>query len=595
MATKVQDQVKRWHDRISTSKRWKDSICEAAGWERFISEFEGNYDVVLGNIHVPPINEVWAYVQATKANLFFRNPYITVNAKKTGSILGAAIIEAAINYLWRHLKIKQEVELEIIDTELVGHGINKVGNNVKTTGSGNELRIESEKLFANRVSWRDLLWNVGTKRAGVDSHWMTQRIWKPTEDVKKEYGAAASKLVGSAYPSADDKWTKGTIYKDDLNYSAIWEIWDARDRQILTLADENSEKYLADPRPWPEYLSEFPFQILSFNEIPDKPYPLSGIAPWEPQILETIKIFTQALNHMKRWNRQMLIKNGTMDDAAKDKYSKGIDGSVLDVTGDPQTMAKAIDYGSLPPEIYGILDRLDAIKRSVNGQPEFERGGTLRTSSRTKGELELIEAGASNRTDLKLDRIETHCENIARQLIAHMQNHFDLDQVVRITGNEPQDIIDAFGDRFDVASQSIKFNKKDIVGEYDIEVRAGSTLPLDKKTRDSILDRVIELSVPLASAPSIPPFLTEVIKERLKAYDIKGLEEAFDRQSQAMAQAAEAKSGEVDADTQKTLAEAKKREAQSTQITVDTAITGAEAMAKATDVFEPEELAVGSE
>lgn len=583
-----------WDDRISVSGKWKDQIADENKWETYPKQYKGTYDVVLGNQYVPPINEVYSYVESSKASLFANNPYIAVNAKKTGTIMGAYIWEALLNHDWDEMHIKEDVELEIDDALLIGHGWNKVGNNVKTTGSGDQLRIASEKLFSNRVSWRDMRFNVGCRRVGVDTLWMAQRIYRPTEDVNKDYSV---KLKGSPYPEIGQKIIKNALFKDDVNFSALWEIWDAREQKVYLKSDEDNKDFLVDPRGWPDCLDEFPYDFLSLNEMPDEPYPLPDVAPWNPQVLEKIKIFTMALNHMKRWNRQLLMKKGVLKEQDKDKFEKGLDGSILDaaVSGnmDIQSAFKLLDFGSLPPDIYLILDRLDAYIDKISGKPAFEQGGRSKTQSRTVGELELMKGGSGARTDRKLDRIETHCKNIARKLMAYRKNNLKVEEVVKVTGKEPVEIIKAFQEqgKYDPQTNSIKFSKDDIKGEYDVSVKPGSTLPLDKNTRDQVLDRVIEMSIPLASAPSIPPFLAEAIKERLKGYDIKGLELAFDQQQQQAAQNSQNKAEIEGADVAKVTAETAKRNAQASQIQAETVIKTANALGKTAGLI-PNELSM---
>lgn len=119
-----------------------------------------------------------------------------------------------------------------------------------------------------------------------------------------------------------------------------------------------------------------------------------------------------------------------------------------------------------------------------------------------------------------------------------------MDYVVKVTGNEPAEILRAFQDqgRYDPISQTIKFKSEDIKGEYDVSCKAGSTLPLDKLGRDRILSEVMTTGAQMASLPSIPPFMSEVIKERLRDYDIPSLEQAFEEQEQQADQAAEEQS-----------------------------------------------------
>lgn len=590
----TQKSLALWNDRISLSGKYLDQVKEDNKWETYIDQLKGKYDVVLGNSYVPPIGEVYAYCESSKANLFAQNPYIAVNAKKDGTIMGSYIWEAVLNHDWAEMHCKDDVELEIEDALVVGHGWNKVGNNVKTTGSGDQLRIESEKLFSNRVSWRDMRFNIGCKRVGVDTLWMGQRIYRPTEDVNKDYGV---KLGGSPYPSVTEGMRKNALFKDDLNFSAIWEIWDARARKIYLMSDETQKDWLEDPKPWPDFLDMFPYDFLSFNDLPDEAYPLSDIAPWNPQVLEKIKVFTMILNHVKRGNRQLIMKKGVMKEQDKDKYEKGIDGAILDaaVAGsqDLQSAFKFLDYGQMPADYYLILDRLDAVIAKVSGSPAFEQGGQARTQSRTLGELELQKGGSGRRTDRKLDRIERHCEGIARKLMAYRKANLNVDMVVKVTGKEPVEIIQAFqkNGMYDQATNSIRFSPDDIKGEYDVGVKSGSTLPLDKQTRDQILTHVLEISAPMAGAASIPPFISEIITELLRDYEIKGLEMAFQQQQQAAAQNAQENSQVQEAQVAKTDSETAKRRAQAQKIDTDTVIATANALGKASGVV-PKEVSL---
>lgn len=590
---KESQQVQKWHDRIAVSKRWRDQVSQESNWENLLEEVKGKYDVVLGNIQVPPINEMFAYKDASLANLYYKDPFIAVNAKKDATILSAYILEAGVNHLWGELKLKADIELQISDGLFVGHAWNKVGNNTKTSGSGDLLKIIEDSIYANRVSWRDMYMNVGCKNPPKDCIWLAQRIYRPTEDVKKDYPKVAKQLTGNSYPSIDIKYMKNILYKEDFNYTAIYEVWDAHDRKIYTLADEVNNKYLEDPKDWPDWLDEFPYQFLSFHNIPDEAYPQSDVGPWEPLVKEKIKLFTMCLNFAKRWNRQMLMKKGVMGLQEIDKYEKGIEGAILQAatSGDITQAFKMLDWGSIPPDFFVLLDRLDSLMDRIRGQAAFSQGGVTRTSTRTSSELELIKGGVDARTNRKQDRIETHCESIARHLIMQMKNNFDVPYIARITGKEPPEIIQAFQDQgiFDPASQTIKFTKDQIQGDFDVSVKAGSTLPLNKEGRDAILSKIYEMSIPLASFPAVPPFIGEIVKELLKDWEIKGLEVAFREQQEAAAKKAEEASQQTSIVDQKTQAETAKRNAQAQNVQIDTLIKGVQATGKATGILSPEE------
>lgn len=590
---KESQQVGRLHDRISVSKRWRDQVSSDNNWEKMLEELEGNFDVVLGNIQVPPINEMFAYKDSTLANLYCKDPFIAITPKKEASILSAYILEAGVNHLWKELNLKADIELQITDAIFTGHAWNKVGNSTKLSGSGDLLQVTEDSIYANRVSWRDMYMNVGCKNPPKDNIWIAQRIYRPTEDVKKDYPKLAKRLTGSTYPTIDSKFTKNLLYKEDFNYTAIYEIHDAHERKIYTICDEINDRFLDEPRDWPDWLKEFQYQFLSFHNIPDKAYPQSDVGPWEPLVKEKIKLFTMCLNFAKRWNRQMMITAGTLGGQDLDKFEKGIEGSILIAkkSGNIQEAIKMLDWGSMPPDFFMLLDRLDMLIDRIRGQAAFQQGGVTRTTSRTQGELELIKGGTDSRTERKQDRIEGHCGNIARQLIMQMKNNFDVPYIASITGQEPPEIIKAFMDQgiFDPASQTIKFDKNQIKGEFDVSVKAGSTLPLDKGTRDMILKDVYQMSIPLAQAPSIPPFIEEIIKELLHDYEMPGLEKAFRDQQAATAQKQEMESSDADINAQKVQADTAKRNAQAQNVQIDTVIKGINAAGKATGMLSPEE------
>lgn len=564
------DSVRRWHDRIATAKRFRNKIADRNRWEEFIKEYGGEYDVQIGGIIVPPINEIFAFVQTAISGMLFKDPFISVNPKKNSTIKAAKIKEAAVNYYWRELKIKQEMEKEVIDSLLVGHGWMKVGSAVKTVGKGEDLKLESEKLYAYRVSWRDVVFNIGTKDIGVDSLWIAQRIIKPLAEVKKRYPNTA-KLKGTFHTNLDKKEQEKVLFKDDILFAILWEVWDAQNKKVYLIAEGQNEKYLKNDR-WPEHIDEFPLIPLWYNHLPDEVYPLSDVAAWEPQVLEKIKIFTQVLNHQKRFSRQLLMKKKTMPEREKDKFEQGIDGAIIEHTSsDIRKDSMVFDFGSMNPDVYNILDRIDNIIRNVSGQAEFERGGITKTPTRTKGELELIKEGTNARSGRKVDRIETQMENIARHLIAEMKANFDLQQIVKITGNPPQEVLQAFGDNFNPQTKELTFTKEDILGEEDVEVKAGSTLPLDREGKQRILSEILQnLGPQVIQAGLTSPFIQRVITELLEGLDIKALELAFQQELQAAQQGAEERKQIQKFETAKIAMEGEKRKAQADKIDAET-------------------------
>ena len=561
-------EVSLWQDRISVAKNAQDQWARESGADRFIKEYKGDYGINFfarnKAIPIPAINEVFSYVQSDIATTFNRDPYITVNAK-AGTVKGAALWEVILNYYWRHLRIKEEFEYEIIDKDLVGYAWHKVG----TTTDGS--------LYSNWLDWKHVLWNIGSKRPPIDCDWMANKIVWPLSKIKETYPAAKG-LEGSPSPEVDDDTYKKSMYKDDIKVGVMWEIHNKQKREIYLIAEGLKDKYLTPPRPWPEYQQEFPFLMYWDFAVPGSPRPMSSIAPWEAQILEEMVIMAQAINHAKRWNRQLFVKGGSVDDNALDKFERGDDGAVITVNGNmDESSFRFSDFGPLPTDFYLLMDRLQAIKRNINGQPEFAKGGVTKTNTRTIGELQLMQQGNQSRQGRKIDRLETHCENIARHMMNCLKENFDFEQVVQITGDAPEELIKTLGENYDPVTQSVKFTPEEIDGEYDVDIKAGSTLPMDRQTRIQMMELILQTIAQAAAQGPLSNFMVTLIGELLKDYDIKSLEEAYALDVQQAEQAKQEKSKEQNVQEQKVQMEAAKREAQARQVAADTEITMQEA------------------
>lgn len=559
-----QKEVGLWHERISITKKEQEQWAGDSGAKRFLKEYEGDYGIVFfarnRQVPIPPINEVFSYVQSDIATTFNRDPYIEVNAE-AGTTKGAALWEVILNYYWRVLKIKEEIEYEIIEKDLVGYGWHKTGSN------------KDGKPYSNYVCWDEVLWNIGSKRPPVDCMWMAHKITMPLTKIKKEFPAAKG-MEGSPNPEVNKDSYKTSAYKDDIKIGVIWEIWDKEKREIVLIADNLKDRYLAPKRPWPDHVKDFPLDMYWDFAIPKKPRPMSSIAPWEKQILEEMVIMGSAINHAKRWNRQLFIKGGNVDDNSLDKFERGDDGAVITVNGKMDDSSfKFADFGQLPTDFYLLMDRLQAIKRNINGQPEFAKGGVTKTGTRTIGELQLMQQGNQSRQGRKIDRLETHCENIARKIMAELKANFDLDETVRITGEVPDEIIAALENNYDKVTQTVKFTPEEIQGEYDVDIKSGSTLPMDKQTKMQVLEIVGQVIAQAAASGLASNLVVAWLGEMLDGFDIKSLKEAFQADLKAAEEAKQQDAQQQHPDEMKTLAEAEKRLAQTEQIKADTEIS----------------------
>jgi hypothetical protein len=232
------------------------------------------------------------------------------------------------------------------------------------------------------------------------------------------------------------------------------------------------------------------------------------------------------------------------------QFSQGITGAILKVKLQANeainNVVTPIPYPPLQPDIYQVEARIKEDMINVSGQSATERGATQATSTRTFRELAQMDKGAKNRRSDQVDTFEDFVEDISRNWIALLQQYADLPFYVSVTGDEPQGIIQAIAKRKSAAMpgavtspQGFTFTKEDIQGEFDVEVVAGSTLPLDSDNR---MQRLMEILGELPQLGIMPggPVIAAIGKGLAQELDMPDVELAIAAEQQVAQQRAAA-------------------------------------------------------
>lgn len=511
-------EVSQWTGMIARAQSWRDQIGEKAGWTRFVKEFKGDWDLLQQNVDIPliPINLVYAFTKTEVARMYFRDPWISVNPKRQEDLGAARIAEQLINYTWGEINLKRELKLAMMDALLVGHGWIKLGYTAtfgkkavveskrkpgrpkkdESPVDTNEY-VKSENVFAYHVPYTHVLFDPSATWPVTNSaRWMAFKTVKPMEAVQKS-GLYKESVVNGLKPSELPPHDRNT-YGSEGKWVVIWEIWDKDHRQVKTVSP-GCDRYLKDPIDWPYEFDGFPAEMVSFNPVPNEPYPLSDIAPWEGQVVELMKMHSIMINHLKRWNRQVFVKAGLMTEEQKTNFKNSIDGAIIEYQGNKEDIFVP-PYAAVQQDIYGVWNLTMDVFRNVAGQSEVDRGAAAKSNTRTLGELRLAMQGSRTRADEKVDMLEESISSIARKLLSIMQKKFDLPKIIRIVGpkaiqksmiqgrpsaNGPLAAQTAY-----TGDDSFSVTREDIHGEMDVDTVAGSTIPLNKENQLEIMEKI---------------------------------------------------------------------------------------------------------
>lgn len=569
-STAVPEELQKWYDRIHNAESLRSKIANQYGWDRIRRQLKGEYKNVIGGLKgtpIIPVNLVHAFIRTAVPSLYFRDPRLAVNPQGKQYIDKAKIVEPALNYKWRCLGLKREMRKVLGDTlGPYGHGWIKTGYTAQaeevpknkkkkidtdTPQYETDTIIKGEQIWAYRVSPKHITFNNDEAiDPPYDCRWIAHELLKPLETVKKLFPGnddlKASFLT--TYDAAKD--SEGNKVKNftgsDRNQSydrsgipmvRMYEITDM-DTGMIQLLAEDFYKPLIDPRSFPYKFKGFNFSMLKFNEVNDEPYPYSDIFAAEPQIWEIVKLLSMALNHVKRFNRQLVAKKNSLDKDEKAKLTQGIDGMLIEtLDGAPPV---AINYPQLQPDIYNILDRLQMIFDSIVGQSAFDRGSTTQTKTRTLGEVKDIQRSTGSRSSEKLDLVEDFTEEIAEKIFSLMGQYVDVPEWVSVTGVDPAILnqilqppsADMVGQMAD--NTGFYYTKKDLQGKYGIRVVAGSTKPLDFDYRNDLLMQILKVGQAVGIVPGSQAS-NEIGRELFNNLDMFGVEKAYEDQIQMQA------------------------------------------------------------
>lgn len=559
--------VETWRKRIDAGQKFRDNEKNRQGWDRFIDYYQGKYHIRGIQEGGPTINLVFGYIDTMKARLYMQNPKIAVNPRGSSYIQRANVLEPAINQLQDEINLKKEVDRVLMDAGLVGHGWLKFGYNgsFDSTAEGQDPAltaaapdapapaadggaenpstdnpgslevsefVRNEEIFCTYVAWDDVVFDRVAKDPPYDCGWIAHRIVKPLQAVKDSplYTNTAN-LKANVTLKDSEKKNQDDISKDpDNEMVELWEIWDIVKKRLIVIA-LGHDKILRDAE-WPYEMEGFPFSMLRFNRVPGKPYPLSDVAIIEPQVLERIKLRWTQVNHIKRWNRQAWIAKGAMEKVEIDKYTQGVDGALIEVNQGavgPQT----IPYAPMQAEIFQLDDLIQRDFDAVIGQNNVDRGGEAHTKTRTLGELQAQMQGTNSRANKRQDMLEDFLEEVARKLIALMKQFQDVKKYVRVTGKNPQELLQMLGPDVQLDGAGFHFSKDDIQGDYDVSCVQGSTVPLTKENRMKMCEQILG---PLGQMMGITPggpVARAIGKSILKDLEFVEIEAAFEAEEKA--------------------------------------------------------------
>jgi hypothetical protein len=470
------------------------------------------------------ISLVSSVIQSMKPYLFNSDPAIYAKAKKLtqegDEDIRAKLTEAALTYQWDEAGMRDEVNKLLDDTLIFGASFARVGYEP----SGEFVPLEDYDRDTDIDDWvedpevqtlRDRMEELGLT-PDTPTACVTLKRWSPFnvafpagyDEIGKmprfsfrhllpiDMVKGSDKFHNTGHLEADKviandgkgkaRATYQSVYgSSKAGHVEVWEIFHVEYRKRLVMRDgkkarrtvremhvtwlcdqANTNKKGQTVTVLKNHISAmdmegYPVIDLRFARCPDAFFGLSlaaqilPIAEWIQDLVESgVEGLQAAMNLKTLYNPDKLGKNGVELLAS----ARPAMVPVKDKLGVGNAVANLI-MPAFPQEFQSTLGLLNALISRVSGSDEVVQGG--RSSAGSATEVAFRASVLQGRSQYNLKTFESFLQKTMRKVLQLMQQYFEAERWVRITGIEAP----------------VSFTRSSIRGEFDVGIHAGSTRP----------------------------------------------------------------------------------------------------------------------
>jgi hypothetical protein len=502
--------------KVEAARKWREQEGFDALWERMNDLYRGKHFDTLAQEDRIAVNVAFGTINVIYPSVSVNYPKITVQPTKPEFVLPAETAEAMTNYYWKHHDFHEPFRRATKDFLIFGHGWLKVGwrykeqeqpltpdaqeqayveaieeadqfaalqpglagdlptdEEIAASIPATEVVVVEDRPFVDRVSPQDMFVDPEATCL-ADADWIAQRMIRPLDEARsdKRYNASARKKLQADHVAASQTEQRRRKQRadDGAERVTIWEFYDLR-KGTMKVFGEGSDEFLVDPRPMP-YAFGQPYVMLSNYEVPDQFYPLGDLECIEPLQQELNKTRSQMMNARKHFARKFFFHESTFGPEGIEALKSDVDMTMVPVRDEQRPLGEVIapmPVPTLPPEIYNHSATIEDDISQVTGVSEYQRGQVPETR-RTATEAAIISDSVNARAADKLAIIEKGIAQVGRRVVQICQQFVTGEHVIRVQGE-------------DNALNWVEWDREAIQGEFDFEVEAGSTQPMNETAR----------------------------------------------------------------------------------------------------------------
>lgn len=521
---KLTDQLSRNLGELRRSQRWRENAGYDDLWKRMKDLYAGKHVPTTSASDRLIVNMAFATKNVIAPSVAVNNPRFTVMARRPTDAPQAIIAEEVLNYQWRSNRYQDQFRLAVDDWLMFGHGWMKVGYKfvkepeVKAPKDSNddpyqidgegvddredtEGNIETEsnsavtedRPYAERVSPEDMFVDADG-RTMDDIRWIAQRIRRPVADVRVDSRYKNRTVRNNVQPTSTSRWEdtdspppESKLGARDTGFVDVIEWYDLKRKTYAVFTDGATDGYLINPEPMP-YAFGHPFLMLVNYQVPDEFYPIGELEQIETLQLELNETRSQMINHRKRNSRKYLYMEDAFDEGAVQALESDEDNTLVAVNSGQDIGKVVIPMPTIgvQADFYNQSQLIEDDMDKVSGVSDYMRG-QMPDVRRTATEAAMLQDAQQSRAADKLAKVETFLGRLGQRIIQLMQQYMTGEQVVRVVGANAMPVW-------------ITYDKDYIKGDFDFEVEAGSTQPMNETFRRQAAMQMVDAMAPFAQA-----------------------------------------------------------------------------------------------
>jgi len=465
-------------------------------------------------------------VQAILNSILRGNSFIYVDPESNEAIEPAPLVEKVINYYWKKLKVKYQLELSVIDYAALGLGISYVDWDFRLN---EKSEIINDDPFVLHIPYSDFLIDPETTVEEImEAKYMIRKYIKPTKELKSDPRYKHTKNIKGDVKLSTDIYKEGgtSSATDDIQRTTLYQIWIPEDG-VSYVMREGSDDILREVEN--KFGREYPFVLLQNYKMPGELFPYGEVKIlYEPQKVLN-RIFSLVLTHARRVSTRQYAINDLIKIEEARKLKNAEDGEILRVEGDAKAgdVISPIMDAPLSVDVYKAYELINNAIVQLSSISEYRRSSMPR-EQRKATEAVYIEQGTEMSTNAKAEDVAEHCEEIAKKLFTLLTNSQNI---------ASQEI--TYKDEKSGQWESVAYNGSSFPGKYSFRWESGVEAPINQSTRyQKAIALLNTISVVMRANPQLMTSInwTELLRSTLADSDIKNIEKILTPEEQPVEQ-----------------------------------------------------------